>query len=114
MVRGGKELEAPSYLSLGRGMAGSCCCEVANDPVAKTLHTQCMGLGFSPWSGNQIPRAARKTEDPTCHASLSITNSRSSLKLMCIESVMHPDTPGSPEGNTEGPGTASSEPLLPS
>ena len=23
-------------------------------------------------------------------------------------------TPGSPEGNTEGPGTASSEPLLPS
>ena len=27
---------------------------------------------------------------------------------------MTPDTPGSPEGNTEGPGTASSEPLLPS
>ena len=25
-----------------------------------------------------------------------------------------PDTPGSPEGNNEGPGTASSEPLLPS
>ena len=25
-----------------------------------------------------------------------------------------PDTPGSPEGNTEGLGTASSEPLLPS
>ena len=25
-----------------------------------------------------------------------------------------PDTPASPEGNTEGPGTASSEPLLPS
>ena len=25
-----------------------------------------------------------------------------------------PDTPGSPEGNTEGPGTASSEPPLPS
>ena len=25
-----------------------------------------------------------------------------------------PDTPGSPEGNTEGPGTAASEPLLPS
>ena len=25
-----------------------------------------------------------------------------------------PDTPRSPEGNTEGPGTASSEPLLPS
>ena len=28
--------------------------------------------------------------------------------------VTPPDTPGSPEGNTEGPGTASSEPLLPS
>ena len=27
---------------------------------------------------------------------------------------LSPDTPGSPEGNTEGPGTASSEPLLPS
>ena len=26
----------------------------------------------------------------------------------------HPGLPGSPEGNTEGPGTASSEPLLPS
>ena len=25
-----------------------------------------------------------------------------------------PNTPGSPEGNTEGPGTSSSEPLLPS
>ena len=34
-----------------------------------------------------------------------------------IESIFaqkSPDTPGSPEGNTEGPGTASSEPLLPS
>ena len=29
-------------------------------------------------------------------------------------SRQEPDTPGSPEGNTEGPGTASSEPLLPS
>ena len=32
-------------------------------------------------------------------------------KIMAQKS---PDTPGSPEGNTEGPGTASSEPLLPS
>ena len=29
-------------------------------------------------------------------------------------SILWPDTPGSPEGNTEGPGNASSEPLLPS
>ena len=32
----------------------------------------------------------------------------------CALSQKSPDTPGSPEGNTEGPGTASSEPLLPS
>ena len=31
-----------------------------------------------------------------------------------VEKSWTPDTPGSPEGNTEGPGTASSEPLLPS
>ena len=30
------------------------------------------------------------------------------------KAILGPDTPGSPEGNTEGPGTASSEPLLPS
>ena len=34
------------------------------------------------------------------------------LYITCSEKS--PDTPGSPEGNTEGPGTASSEPLLPS
>ena len=32
----------------------------------------------------------------------------------CCDPQKSPDTPGSPEGNTEGPGTASSEPLLPS
>ena len=35
-------------------------------PVAKTLHSQCMGPGFDPWSGNQIPdlipHATTKTE----------------------------------------------------
>ena len=33
---------------------------------------------------------------------------------LCTITQKSPDTPGSPEGNTEGPGTASSEPLLPS
>ena len=33
---------------------------------------------------------------------------------LALSSSDTPDTPGSPEGNTEGPGTASSEPLLPS
>ena len=37
------------------------------------------------------------------------------LPLLCPDFTQKsPDTPGSPEGNTEGPGTASSEPLLPS
>ena len=29
-------------------------------PVVKTLHSQCRGPGFNPWSGNQIPHAATK------------------------------------------------------
>ena len=32
--------------------------------------------------------------------------------LVSCDPQKSPDTPGSPEGNTEGPGTASSEPLL--
>ena len=34
--------------------------------------------------------------------------------LVKVSSACWGLTPGSPEGNTEGPGTASSEPLLPS
>ena len=30
-------------------------------PEAKTLHSQCMGPGFDPWSGNLIPYAATKS-----------------------------------------------------
>ena len=30
-------------------------------PVSKTLHSQCRGPGFDPWSGNWIPRAATKS-----------------------------------------------------
>ena len=29
--------------------------------VAKTLRSQCRGLGFNSWSGNSIPHAANKT-----------------------------------------------------
>ena len=29
-------------------------------PVAKTLPSQCRGLGFDPWSRNQIPHATTK------------------------------------------------------
>ena len=36
------------------------------------------------------------------------------MELEAVRTQKSPDTPGSPEGNTEGPGTASSEPLLPS
>ena len=42
-------------------------------PVAKTLHSQCMGPGFNIWSGNQIPHAATKSshaaaKDPACRS----------------------------------------------
>ena len=28
-------------------------------PVAKTVHSQCKGAGFDPWSGNQLPHATK-------------------------------------------------------
>ena len=28
---------------------------LSRETLAKTLHSQCRGLGFSPWSGNKIP-----------------------------------------------------------
>ena len=35
--------------------------------VAKTLCSQCRGLGFDPWSGNQIPHVTtKKKKDPIC------------------------------------------------
>ena len=37
-----------------------------------------------------------------------------SMRILQARILECPDTPGSLEGNTEGPGTASSEPLLPS
>ena len=36
-------------------------------PMAETLRSQCKGLGFHSWSGNEIPHAAMNTEDPACH-----------------------------------------------
>ena len=30
-------------------------------PVAKTLHNQCRGHRFNPWSGNEIPHAATES-----------------------------------------------------
>ena len=36
-------------------------------PVAKILHSQSRGPGFSSWSGNQIPQASHPaTKDPAC------------------------------------------------
>ena len=29
-------------------------------PVAKTLHSQCRGPGFDPWSGDKIPHVTTK------------------------------------------------------
>ena len=36
-------------------------------PVAKTSCSQCKRPRFDPWSENQTPRVAMKTEDPVCH-----------------------------------------------
>ena len=70
--------------------------------AAKTPCSQRRGLGFDPWSGNQILHAPTKinslqslsrvrlfvTPWTAYQAFLSITNSRSLLKLMSIESGM--------------------------
>ena len=37
------------------------CWDFPSVPVAKTLHSQCRGPGFDPWSGNLIPHAANKS-----------------------------------------------------
>ena len=36
-------------------------------PGAKTLCSQCRGLGFDPWSGNQIPHATTKIKGSMCN-----------------------------------------------
>ena len=51
----------------------------------------------------------RKTKEAS--KTKMMVNERLRIKFRAQKS---PDTPGSPEGNTEGPGTASSEPVLPS
>ena len=51
--------------------------------------------------GSQAPRRA-------------VCGIRGSLRTMSCDPQKSPDTPGSPEGNTEGPGTTTSGPLLPS
>ena len=52
--------------------------DFSGGPVAKTLHSQCQGPVFDPWSGNQIPQAATRishtvsknpkfySKDPVC------------------------------------------------
>ena len=36
------------------------CWDFPSAPVAKTLHSQCRGPGFNPWSGKLMPHAANK------------------------------------------------------
>ena len=45
---------------------------------------------------------------------IPVTCTMSRTSVHRSSGTLSTDTPGSPEGNTEGPGTASSEPLLPS
>ena len=67
-----------------------------------------------------LPRAVTKPESPVARDGVSREVPGSALKGETVPDSLAatpkspPDTPGSPEGNTEGPGTASSEPLLPS
>ena len=35
--------------------------KVYGDPVAKTLHSQCRGPGFDPWSGKSVPHTATRS-----------------------------------------------------
>ena len=36
--------------------------DFSGGPVAKTLHSQCWGPRFNPWSGNQIQHATTKIQ----------------------------------------------------
>ena len=58
-------------------------------------------------------KAGRPQESPRQSAGIPAPPP-SPLYLLQNRCQKSPDTPGSPEGNTEGPGSASSEPLLPS
>ena len=72
-----------------------------------------------PWTARRSNQSILKEIIP----GISLEGMMLKLKLQYFGHLMRrvdslaqksPDTPGSPEGNTEGPGTASSEPLLPS
>ena len=58
-----------------------------------------------------VAKTRRGTATPVHRPQRPAGSTHSSTRGLTQKS---PDTPGSPEGNTEGPGTASSEPLLPS
>ena len=91
------------------------------------------GLGRSPGGGHGNPLQYRCLENPMDAGTLRSESEtqrkpevpaspRGEALFRCARpsgvprgpAQKSPDTPGSPEGNTEGPGTASSEPLLPS
>ena len=81
-----QHVAGPRVMTLSLGAGGN------------VTHRECSSGGVG--AGDRQVRRVRKTQ--------------SSDKLGGDRAVHAPDTPGSPEGNTEGPGTASSEPLLPS
>ena len=73
--------------------------------IADVFYHGCQG-GYNCMDGSKSPQKCEPAGLPRLTYGLVRT-----LGSMAQKS---PDTPGSPEGNTEGPGTASSEPLLPS
>ena len=77
---------------------------------------------FSPWTVGSLI-----TDDTKAYRLLLEDDNALTLTIMAYQSVTNPvagedgsfaqkspDTPGSPEGNTEVPGTTSFKPLLPS
>ena len=73
------------------------------------------GLGRSPGGGHGNPLQYSCLENLMDWQAIvhGVAKSWTLLSTHAIHQKS-PDTPGSLEGNTEGPGTASSEPLLPS
>ena len=79
------------------------------------------GIGApAAWAPRQLPTWTDRVglRDPEeCCSGEAATDVLCYLRQVTVSlwaAASTPDTPGSPEGNTEGPGTASSEPLLPS
>ena len=133
-------LRSQAYCGFGRGLSGLLWVW-CNACSSFDLKTKSGWSGCSNWPGKHLPREPEVRVSLSYHSdtekhqgssqrTAEVTVSARGLsrvaagnpgfpRLVSVTSgnfsaQKSPDTPGSPEGNTEGPGTASSEPLLPS